>query len=315
MTKYELLNLLNDVEVQRKILHITKEDNAIFKEESPKQEVVEDDKPFALNSSPTDNSQEKIDQLESIIKELRTQLQMSNSENQRISTYDRQLQEARNEIFQLKNSLSKAEQHAKDLRSELEDVKSDYQHSKRQIAELKKIYQNDLAAWQENNRQLEIDKDILQEKIDKLREELAQRFERGWELFQQYQNVSTHALQILKAGVFTHDDFMSFICGGAQTNSLEAIWDLLKECVMNGQQQDAEILWDIFEYCIELVNSSKVQASYSILSVNEGDRFDSDYHTEGPNSKAQGQISRIYLPGYRNNYNGRIIKKSIVQVS
>ena len=64
---------------------------------------------------------------------------------------------------------------------------------------------------------------ILQEKIDQLRKELAQRFERGWELFQQYQNVSTHARQILKAGVFTHDDFMSFICGGAQTNSLEAI--------------------------------------------------------------------------------------------
>ena len=108
---------------------------------------------------------------------------------------------------------------------------------------------------------------------------------------------------------------MSFICGGAQSNSLEKIWDVLRECVISGKQQDAEILWEVFEYCLELVNSSKAQPGYSILPVKEGDRFDFELHSEGSNSRAQGRISNIYLRGYRNDYNGKIIRKSIVQVS
>ena len=279
MTKYELLKLMDDDDVQHKILSIIREDDKIFEDAQQTRNKI-------------------IGYKESV------------------QNYEHQLKEARNEIFKLRNSLSKAEQHAKNLQSELEDLKYEYQQSKRQVAELNKIYQNDLAAWREDNRQLERDKESLKETLQKLREESAQRFGRGWELFQEYQKVSTHARQILKAGVFTRDnDFMSFICGGAQTSSLETLWDVLKECMMNERRQDVEILWNIFEYCIELVNSSKAQASYSILTVNEGDRFDSDYHTEGPNSKAQGNISKIYLQGYRNNYNGRIIKKSIVQVN
>ena len=69
-------------------------------------------------------------------------------------------------------------------------------------------------------------------------------------------NVNAHSRQILKAGVFTRDDnFMSFICGGAQTNSLETLWEVIKECIMSEQQQDAEILidWDSsFNSCINL---------------------------------------------------------------
>ena len=84
---------------------------------------------------------------------------------------------------------------------------------------------------------------------------------------------------------------------------------------MNRRQQDAEILGEIFEYCLELVNASKAQASYSILPVNVGDRFDSDVHIEAPGSRAQGTVAAVYLPGYRNDYSGKIIRKSIVQVS
>ena len=155
---------------------------------------------------------------------------------------------------------------------------------------------------------------LEQSTISDLEEQLQQRFARGWQLFQKYQSVGAHARQLLQ-GVFTHDNFMSFICGGAQSESLETLWDVLRECVMNNRPQDAETLSEVFEYCLELVNSTKAQAGYSILPVNPGDRFDSDLHSEGPNSRAQGKISNVYLPGFRNDYNRRIIRKSIVQVS
>lgn len=155
----------------------------------------------------------------------------------------------------------------------------------------------------------------LKQANESLQSQVEQRFSRGWELFEAYQSTSDHTKQILHNGVFTQEtNFMSFICGGAQTSSLEKLWDALKECVMYDQQKDAQILSDIFEYCIELVNSSKTQAKYEVLPVKEGERFDSDIHTEGPNSLAQGKVVHVYLPGYQNTYNGKIIKKSIVQV-
>ena len=199
---------------------------------------------------------------------------------------------------------SKVDRHLDEVRSEVNRLEL-----------LLKEQQSELNALRTENARLEREKSSLQETLRRMREESAQRFERGWELFKQYRNVSEHSRQILRSGVFTRDDdFMSFICGGAQTGSLETLWDSTRECVLKSRQQDAGILWEIFEYCIELVNSSRVQAQYSILTVDEGDRFDSDVHTEGPKSRAQGKVIGVYLPGYRNNYNGRIMRKSIVQV-
>ena len=161
------------------------------------------------------------------------------------------------------------------------------------------------------NRRLEQEKSSLQGTLKRVREQSARRFERGWELFQRYQEVGAHARQILQTGVFAHDDnFMSFICGGAQPKSLETLWDVTNECMRNGRHDDAEILWDIFEYCVELVNSTKEKPRYSILAVDEGDVFDSDFQT----SRAQGKVIEVYLRGYRNNYNGKVIRKSVVRV-
>ncbi len=178
-----------------------------------------------------------------------------------------------------------------------------------------------MAEWQktftreeQRNKSLQQDLDDANQKISDLEGQLQQRFARGWELFKKYQTIGAHARQLLQ-GVFTRENFMSFICGGAQSESLEKIWDVLRECVMNSRQHDAEILWEVFEYSLELVNSSRAQVSYSILPVSDGDRFDSDLHTEAPGSRAQGKVARVYLPGFRNDYNRRIIKKSIVQVS
>ena len=149
--------------------------------------------------------------------------------------------------------------------------------------------------------------------INQLKIELDQRFSKGWELFQQYQTLENRTKDLLH-GVFNRNDFTAFICSGAQPNSLETIWDIVRDCVLNGQTHDSETLWKIFQYCLELVNASRVQASYSILTVVIGDRFDLDFHSEGPNSLAQGKIVRIYLPGFWNSYNRKIIRKSLVQV-
>lgn len=286
MNKYELLRLLDDVEVQQKILQIVKEPQ-IFSEpvKTPEEPPVDD---------------EKISRRENEIDNLRT------------------------ENFQLKNNLSKTQQHVKDLEEQIRNAQfknSRLENSLSQSERSSKDLQNKLAEWQktftreqQRAKNLQQDLDAAQLKISELEGQLEQRFARGWELFQKYQTIGAHARQLLQ-GVFTRENFMSFICGGAQSESLEKIWDVLRECVMNSRQHDADILWEVFEYSLELVNSSRAQVSYSTLPVNVGDRFDSDVHTEAPGSRAQGRVAQVYLPGFRNDYNRRIIRKSIVQVS
>lgn len=203
---------------------------------------------------------------------------------------------------QLKFSLDQARQHAKKFQADA----ISWQQSCEDERQRAKFLQRELDAAHEKISRLE-------NSVAELNAQLQECFAVGQTLFQKYRRLGSHARQLLQ-GVFPHENFMSFICGGAQTNSLETIWDVLRECVMKGQLQDAEILREIFTYCLQLVNASKLQAGYSILPVNVGDVFDSDVHTETPDSLAHGKISAVRLPGFRNDYSGRVIRKSVVQV-
>lgn len=311
MTNYDLLRLLDDPAVRRKILEIVAEPK---KFSEPEKILV----PEKISPPIPDESLSKLDTENSRLKEtLRTKELEKNSAQ-------RQLADLRGENLQLKNSLATSQQRVKDLEqqikmaqyknSRLESSLSQSEQSARSLQDKLKEWQGTFTREQQRAKNLQRELDDAQERISELEAQLQQRFARGWELFQKYRRVGSHARQLLQ-GVFPRDDFTSFICGGAQVNSLETLWDVLRECVMNNRPQDAEILSEVFEYCLELVNAAKAQAGYSILPVNVGDRFDSDLHSEGPNSRAQGKISNVYLPGYKNDYNGRVIKKSIVQVS
>jgi len=346
MYKHELMRLLDDDDVRRKILSIVDAPPAEPEEISAAPPTVEDDNQIPDEPPTVD---EKIFALEDEIRNLKEQLQTS---TQRADKIERQLNTSREENFRLRSSLAQNQQQAKKfqedavtwqnacedarqrsqtLQRELDNTQgknSRLENSLSQSEQTARALQDKLNEWQKTfNREhqraqdLQHDFDAAQDRISRLQgivdtqeAEIQKRFARGWELFQNYRRVGSHARQLLR-GVFPHDDFTSFICGGAQTNSLETLWDVLRECIMNGRQEDAEILWEVFEYCIELVNASKAQAGYSVLPVNVGDRFDSDVHSEGPGSRAQGKISNVCLPGYQNDYNGRIIRKSVVQVS
>ena len=307
MTKYELLRFFDDAEVQRKIFQIVKEPK-IYSEsvKSPEESPALDEnlsrleeENFRLKNNLSEVQQRVKDSEQKVqnAQYRNSQLEKSLSQaQQRIEDLEQQIQNAQYRNSRLENSLSQSERSSKDLQSKL--------------AEWQKTFTRE----QQRAKSLQQDFDAAQLRISELEGQLEQRFAHGWELFQKYQSVGTHSRQLLQ-GVFTRENFMSFICGGAQSESPEKIWDVLRECIMNSRQNDAEILWEVFEYSLELVNSSRAQGGYSILPVNIGDRFDSDLHTEAPGSRAQGKVAKIYLPGFRNDYNRRIIRKSIVQVS
>ena len=312
MNKNELLILLDDADVRGKILAIV---NQQADDEHQPAETLQDD--IETWQEELIGEHQRKDELQA---EVDTWKEKFNDERLRAEVLQRELKNERKKTDKIQREVDTWKEKFNAERKRAERLKTDgdvwikqYEYQQGRTNEL----QGKLETWikkfnDENDRA-----DKLQEELDAAEDKLRtlEDFAHGLEFFKKYQGVGSHARQLLK-GVFTRsNNFMSFICGGAQVDSLENIWDVWRECVMTDKQEDAEILGEVFMYCLELVNASKVQASYSILPVKVGDRFDSDIHVEGPGSLAQGRISAVYLPGYRNNYNRRIIRKSIVQVS
>lgn len=326
------LQTLQDDQVPAAILHGCQgEDDAVSKsmEQSSMAEAIPKDplpSETAAWSVRLKEIEAAVEQQAADIKKLQESLQ---SANQQISDLKMQMEGRKEEQQKEKKTHDeeklRIEKENQRLRGEVESLKAEKERSEKQINDLKtqmekykaekKKHDEESLRMKEEKKNLSDEVESLKEKNHALQEQLDARFSRGWELFEAYRKVSEHTRQILHNGVFTQEaSFMSFICGGAQLTALDRLWDALRDCVLRGQKDDEKILWDIFEYCLELVNASRTQAKYEILSVKVGDSFDSDCHTEGPNSKAQGIVHKVYLQGYRNTYGDRIMKKSIVQV-
>lgn len=337
MEKAEILQMLQDADVRAAILRIVREGNAVA-ESSLHNEMTDaarQSTELEMERLREDLAQEKnrCNELQKQNESLTMQLQEVTKDREirikseeklqgekrvlteRLQEVEKLMREQKSVFRRLQEAQKEAEQQNSSLLTEKERLQSNYEAAKREHAQEKQRLAYDLASEQGERQRLEQCKTALEKASQALQRQLDERFARGWELFEQYRNVNEHTRQLLHNGVFTQEaSFMSFICGGAQLTALDRLWDALRDCVLRKQQDDAKILWDIFEYCLELVNASRTQAKYEILSVKVGDSFDSDCHSEGPNSKAQGIVRKVYLQGYRNTYSDRIMKKSIVQV-
>ena len=185
----------------------------------------------------------------------------------------------------------------------------------------KRSLQSQLTAAEDRTRTLEGDNNYLQSQLlaandraSKAEEENNKRLPRGWALFQKYPALSENVRRNLDIVFRRENDFAAFICGGAQEDCLDIIWNTAQNALGNNQN-DAALLADIFDYCLELVNASKANPWYELLQTNVGDEFDYNKHVPTGDSAAQGRIVEVLLLGYKKISNGeRIIKKSIVRV-
>ncbi len=339
MHKDELLQLLQDREIRRNIREISREDEDTFSHEKP---AIAGKNQSLSNAQSEKSITGKLASVLGVKRDKADKTEQTTGPHIDAISHESELQVLKTQLKQAIEDKNIAIQRAKDAEAQADSFQLDITDLQSRCNKVEGMAQtlrkrcetaeNKVEPLQNTIQQLEASERTLKEKVTKLQNErasekakwdqerivlqnqLTQRFARGWELFETYQTVDADIKQRL-SGVFTKEDsFMSFICGGAQTGSLEALWDILYECVQKGKENDAEKLWDIFEYSLRLVNASKLQARYEVLPIQEGDRFDSDLHSEGPDSKAQGRIVDVYLRGFRNSYNGKVIRKSIVQV-
>ena len=155
----------------------------------------------------------------------------------------------------------------------------------------------------------------LQNAKAKLEELLSCRFDKAWGLYNRYQEVNDYYKRLL-VPVFPKDEFESFVGGMFQEKNLQRLRDIVKEAQEDNsvEQVTLEFFWNIFTYSLFLVNKTKKEPLYSILSTKMGEKFDTYKHTLTIDSKAQGNLKEVFLPGFQNLYTKKIIRKSIVTI-
>jgi len=216
-----------------------------------------------------------------------------------------------------KKSLNEKEEVVVGLETKISELKEKNKELKQNIQSLENVLKEKSEEAEKAAKDREALENQLKESNEKCTEHkksLEQRFEKGWTLFQDYRKISVEKKQLLSSVFTDEDNFASFICGGAQDESLNMVWDVIRTCVLHEEYEDRDILWAIFKYCIGLVNISKTKAIYEILSPEKGVAFDLDLHMLMGNSRAQGKIIEVYLQGYKNTYNGVVERKSIVTI-
>lgn len=88
----------------------------------------------------------------------------------------------------------------------------------------------------------------------------------------------------------------------------------MADCRKRDDDGDLRTLSGVFEYCIELVNSTRVENVFEMLSVKPGDRYDSSVQLPESSSKVQGSVRDVPLQGFKNIYAGKIVRKSLVNL-
>lgn len=98
-------------------------------------------------------------------------------------------------------------------------------------------------------------------------------------------------------------------------DALDKIWRVAKLAAKNNEQETSEIIRKYFEYMVKLFNEAKNEKVVTIDDVNEGEFYNiHDFECIDPNKSYGGIVSKVYLPGFINNYNHKRIEKSLVDI-
>ena len=98
-------------------------------------------------------------------------------------------------------------------------------------------------------------------------------------------------------------------------DALDKIWRVAKLAAKNNELETSEIIRKYFEYMVKLFNEAKNEKVVTIDDVNEGEVYNiHDFECIDPNKSYGGIVSKVYLPGFINNYNNKRIEKSLVDI-
>ena len=156
---------------------------------------------------------------------------------------------------------------------------------------------------------------ILSNEKRALEKELNNRCREVKLIFDSIHNIDSKYIDELEPYIRLHRLEPFIVSSTLNIDALNKIWRVAKLAIKNNDLDTSAIMQNYFKYMVELFNDAKNETVVTIDSVNEGDNYNvHDFECIDCDKSYGGIISKVYLPGFINNYNNKRVEKSLVDL-
>ena len=174
----------------------------------------------------------------------------------------------------------------------------------------------------EEKNELEKKYRVLEESVSSLsnekkalEKELNNRCREAKQIFDSIQNIDSKYIDELKPYIRLCELEPFIVSSAINIDALDKIWKVARLAIKNNDIGTSEIIRNYFEYMVKLFNDAKNETVVTIDTINEGDTYNVyDFECMDSNKSYGGVVSKLYLPGFINNYNNKRIEKSLVDI-
>lgn len=159
------------------------------------------------------------------------------------------------------------------------------------------------------------EKSGLTSQVEKLETELNNTCKEVKQIFKSVKKIDSKYRAELDPYIRLHKLEPFILSSAINIDALDKIWRVAKLAAKNNEPETSEIIRKYFEYMVKLFNEAKNEKVVTIDDVNEGDFYNiHDFECIDPDKSYGGIVSKVYLPGFINNYNNKRIEKSLVDI-
>lgn len=158
----------------------------------------------------------------------------------------------------------------------------------------------------------ELDKREGIKQVSQKKSEERDDFKNITEAYEMYKELSERGKNSL-SNILKGNNIEQFMVCGSQWNTIESLWEYIRNEVIENRQEDLKNLKGIFKYFFNLYALYDGE-NYCFQDIPDIERFDTEKYIAHPKGKSAGKVGEILLKGYINKRRGKIEKKSVVLV-
>ena len=131
-----------------------------------------------------------------------------------------------------------------------------------------------------------------------------------------YQQIPDDLRQGLHSLVGDGTNAVTLLVRLSQQDVLMNLWDYTMHQIVHGdlERETIAALARLVEQSLKLVNASRPTPLFAVQDIRIGERFQPNDMQKTPESRQQGTVRAVLLPGYQYLETGKLVKKSLVEV-
>lgn len=217
-----------------------------------------------------------------------------------------------------RSEIENRKQENEDLIYKIDKCDSDIEHLKKELNDKKSklsVLGDEYNKLEKKCDGLNYDNSKLTDQVEKLEIELNNTCREVKEIFKSIKKIDSKYKVELDPYIRLNKLEPFIVSSAINIDALDKIWRVAKLAAKNNEPETSEIIRKYFEYMVQLFNEAKNEKVVTIDDVNEGDFYNiHDFECIDSNKSYGGIVSKVYLPGFINNYNHKRIEKSLVDI-